>query len=78
LQVGKRYYLLRCHFTLRLIMPPRQARDKHRGNSKTRCVFLQDFTAQALSQKLINISDVDTVRSNSRLFDSIAIVYCTY
>jgi hypothetical protein len=34
--------LLRCHFILNMIILPRQARDKHRENSKKRWVFLQD------------------------------------
>ena len=39
---GKKTHLLR-HFTLKRIILPRQARDKHRENSKKRCVFLTAF-----------------------------------
>ena len=37
-------YLLPCHFILKLIILPRQARDKHRERAlKNRCVLLQVF-----------------------------------
>eukprot|EP01046_Picozoa_sp_COSAG06_P018675 COSAG06_NODE_1307_length_9916_cov_99.462361_15_plen_155_part_00 len=37
--VRKNGHLLRCHFILKTIILPRQARDKHRENLKKRCVF---------------------------------------
>jgi len=39
---GKKSHLLRCHFMLKMILVPRQARDKHKESTqKERCVFLQ-------------------------------------
>jgi hypothetical protein len=45
-------FLLRCHYIIykntKTITSPRQARDKHRGNSKKRCVFCRSSPRRRL------------------------------
>ena len=48
----KTAYLLRCHFILKRIIVPRQARDKHRESTQTRDAF--SYSHWAKKVKLIN------------------------
>ena len=44
--------LLLSLFIMKMIILPRQARDKHRENSKKRCVFRRTATSQRWPQRL--------------------------
>jgi hypothetical protein len=43
--LGKKTRLLRCHFVLKMMILPRQARDKHRESTQTKWRFLAGMYA---------------------------------
>ena len=76
--VGKRHFL-RCHLYIKCIILPRQARDKHRENSKKEWRFLR---AQGLMAWIEKQDGTYTVQyrmpARKRMFLSSSFVLCFF